>query len=393
MKTQLVVIQSTSLCNIDCRYCYLPHRSINKRISMETLSKIFQLFFSSPFVSDKVTIVWHAGEPLLLPVSFYEEAFQIIQRWNTSGVHVKNSFQTNAMMITQEWCDFFQKHDVQVGVSMDGPKHIHDANRVDRGGKGTFDRVLRGVTRLRENGIPFSVIAVITKDGLAYPDEIWQFFSNLRPVHLGFNVEEAEGANKRSSLRTEEDIQRYQAFFRRILELASQSQYPIGVREIEALMDHIYYGSSDIHSQTNVPMCILNFDCDGNISTFSPELLAMTHPTYGNFLFGNVFDMETLEEVLTNQQFKIVNTEIQEGVAKCRQTCDYFLLCGGGCPSNKVFENGTFNSTETMACRLRIKAATNATIGYLEQKSMRDETYLRYIRQRGSLMRGVVLLE
>lgn len=119
----------------------------------------------------------------------------------------------------------------------------------------------------------------------------------------------------------------------------------------------------------------------------------MTHSAYGNFLFGNVFDMETLEEVLAHQQFMSVNAEIQEGVAKCRQSCDYFLLCGGGCPSNKVFENGTFNSTETMACRLRIKAATNATLEYLEQKGRREQIYLQYARQRDSLMREITPLD
>ena len=131
MRTQLVVIQPTSLCNINCRYCYLPYRSVNKHISMGTLSQIFKRLFSSPFVADKLTIVWHAGEPLLLPPSFYEEAFHLTQQYNTQGVCVTHSFQTNGTRITQQWCDFFKKHNVQLGVSIDGPKSIHDANRVD----------------------------------------------------------------------------------------------------------------------------------------------------------------------------------------------------------------------------------------------------------------------
>src|ERR1700751_3369497 len=99
MKTQLVVIQPTSLCNINCRYCYLPDRSVNKRISMETLSQIFKRLFSSPFVSDDLTIVWHAGEPLLLSPSFYDKAFQLMQQWNTQGVSITHSFQTNGTRI------------------------------------------------------------------------------------------------------------------------------------------------------------------------------------------------------------------------------------------------------------------------------------------------------
>jgi uncharacterized protein len=365
MKTQLVVIQPTPFCNINCRYCYLPHRSVTKRISPETLSRIFKLLFSSPFVSDDITIVWHAGEPLVLPISFYTQAFGLIRNWNIREVHVKNSFQTNATLITQDWCDFFKQYRVQVGISLDGPKYIHDASRVDRAGKGTFDRVLRGISLLQENAIPFSVIAVITKASVSYPDELWKFFMDLHPKRLGFNAEEIEGIHKQSSLQTDEDIHRYQCFFKRILELSNTSRSVISVREVESLLGHLQHDSLDTRSQTNTPLSILSFDCYGNISTFSPELLTMTHPSYKSFIFGNVFE-GTLEDVLTNPNFVSVNVEIQEGVSRCQQSCNYFLFCGGGCPSNKVSEHGTFASTETIACRLKIKATADALMEHLE---------------------------
>ncbi len=367
MKTQLVVIQPTSLCNINCRYCYLPDRSVNKHISMETLSQIFKRLFSSPFVSDEVTIVWHAGEPLMLPPSFYAEAFDIMQQWNTQGVCVTHSFQTNGTRITQQWCDFFKKHHMQIGVSIDGPKSIHDANRVDWAGKGTFDRVLRGLTLLRENQQPFSIIAVVTRDSVYQADDLWQFFKELDPTRLGLNPEEADGANKQSSLQTDEDMHAYGKFFARILELAAQEQSPLLIRESESLMISIKLGSLLSRSQTSVPMTIISFDSEGNISTFSPELLTMTHVAYSDFLFGNVFE-DNLEDILKKPKFLAVNQQIQQGVLKCLQSCPYFMFCGGGNPSNKLFENGTFNSTETRACQLRVKATTDAMIEHLEQK-------------------------
>jgi uncharacterized protein len=365
MKTQLVVIQPTSLCNINCRYCYLPYRSVNKRMSMETLSQISKRLFSSPFVSDKLTIVWHAGEPLILPPSFYEEAFQILQQWNTKGVHVTHSFQTNGTLITQQWCDFFKKHAIQIGVSIDGPKYIHDANRVDWAGKGTFDRVLHGLTLLRENQQPFSIIAVVTRDSVDQADNFWRFFKEIGPTHLGLNPEEADGANKQSSLETNEDIHAYQRFFARILELTAQE--PLLIRESASLMTSIKVGSLLSRTQTNVPMTIISFDSEGNISTFCPELLTITHATYGNFIFGNVFQ-DTLEDILKKPKFIAVNQEIQQGVLKCLKSCPYFMFCGGGHPSNKLSENGTFNSTETRACQLRVKAATDAMVGHLEKQ-------------------------
>lgn len=303
----------------------------------------------------------------MLPLSFYEEAFYIVQQWNTQGVRVTQSFQTNGTCITQKWCDFFKQHNVHIGVSVDGPKAIHDANRVDWAGKGTFDRVLRGLTLLRANQLPFSIIAVVTRDSIYQADDLWHFFKEIAPTRLGLNPEEADGLNTESSLQTDEDIDAYRRFYARILELAAQEQEPLLIRETESLMTSVKVGSLLSRAQANVPMTIINFDSEGNISTFSPELLTMTHTTYNDFLFGNVFD-DSLEDILKKPKFLAVNRQIQRGVLKCLQTCPYFMFCGGGNPSNKLSENGTFDSTETRACRLRIKAATDAMVGHLEQK-------------------------
>jgi uncharacterized protein len=366
MKTDTVIIQSTPFCNLNCTYCYLPHRSVKKRISREVLSRIFQCVFSSRFVCDKITILWHAGEPLALPISFYREAFELQEQWNKGAVRIINSFQTNATLITQEWCDFVKAHDIKVGVSLDGPEQLHNAHRIDRTGKGSFQRAMHGVALLQKNAIPYAVIAVITKDSVSHPDSLWRFFTELSPVRLGFNPEEIEGINTHSSLQTEEDVEEYKAFFKRILELSTQTQNPVLVREVEALIDHIASSSPLVHSQTNVPMRLISFDWEGNISTFSPELLNMTTPRYGNFVFGNVFE-NTLEDVLTNQKFIETDAQIQQGVAMCQETCEYFMFCGGGSPSNKLFENGTFCSTETLACRMHIKASADAILEHLEE--------------------------
>jgi uncharacterized protein len=141
-KTRLIIIQATPFCNVNCRYCYLPHRSSTKRIDDRTLKRTFEFLFAEPRLSDPVSIVWHAGEPLVPPISFYENAFRIAERCNTQGVRIVHSFQTNGTLINQDWCDFIKRHDVKIGVSLDGPQHIHDTQRIDRAGRGTFDRTM-----------------------------------------------------------------------------------------------------------------------------------------------------------------------------------------------------------------------------------------------------------
>jgi uncharacterized protein len=121
------------------------------------------------------------------------------------------------------------------------------------------------------------------------------------------------------------------------------------------------------HTDTNTPGVILSFDHEGNISTFSPELLSFSHHIYGKFTYGNIFDCE-LEDIYANAKFININALIQSGISKCQESCEYFSVCGGGAPSNKLHENGTFDSTETNACRLRIKAPTDVLLEYLEEK-------------------------
>ncbi|HEY3992951.1 MAG TPA: cyclophane-forming radical SAM/SPASM peptide maturase GrrM/OscB [Ktedonobacteraceae bacterium] len=368
MRTQLVMIQATAFCNIDCKYCYLPNRAAVRRIKLETLERIFQCLFTSPFIADEILFLWHAGEPLVLPVSFYEQAFALQERWNENKVRISNAFQTNATLITQKWCQFFQEHGVHVGVSLDGPQAIHDARRVDRAGRGTFERAMRGVGLLEANHIAYTAISVITSASVQQPEAFWRFFSTLHPVSVGLNPEEVEGVNESSSLCTEEDVTDYKQFVAKMLELNEQHpgvHHPI--REIDKLLGLLESAAPAIQAQTNVPMAIINFDCDGNFSTFSPELLSMTHPRFGDFLFGNVWQ-NALEDIFHNPKFQQIYGEIQEGIKQCQETCPYFAVCGGGSPSNKLHENGTFNSTETMACRLQIQAPTDAVLEHLEAK-------------------------
>src|SRR5207248_2905774 len=102
--------------------------------------------------------------------------------------------QTNATLITEDWCDFFSRHTLRVGVSLDGPKEIHDKYRRDRRGRGTFEKTLRGIQMLQKNGIPIYVIAVLHKESLQSPDQLFHFFEELRVSEVCFNIEEIESA-------------------------------------------------------------------------------------------------------------------------------------------------------------------------------------------------------
>lgn len=137
------------------------------------------------------------------------------------------------------------------------------------------------------------------------------------------------------------------------------------VREFQALRQLIY---SDRLHQSNtqcVPFAILSVAADGNFSTFSPELLSASHANYGRFVFGNI-NQQPFISMMDSPHFRRVYSEIKAGVKQCRKTCEHFVLCRGGAPSNKVFENGTFDSTETAYCRLAKKALIDVCLSKIE---------------------------
>lgn len=366
----LVVIQPTSYCNLDCDYCYLPDRHLKNQLSLELIDPIFKQIFTSPFATENFTICWHAGEPLAAPIPFYREAFELIQqaseKYNQRQVCFDISFQTNAILINQDWCDLFKEYPVHVGVSIDGPAFIHDAHRKTRTGLGSHGAAMRGVEYLQKNDICCSVIAVLTENSLDYPDEIFNFFKDSGLTDVGFNMEETEGIHAKSSLDKVDNLKRYRAFIQRFWELTAASEGEFQVREFESICNLIYTEDRLKNTDMNKPFVIVSIDSQGNFTTFDPELLSVKTERYGDFVFGNVLT-DSFESVCYTEKFKRIYQDIQGGVNLCRQTCDYFGLCGGGAGSNKYWENGTFNCAETLACRYRIKEISDVVIDAFER--------------------------
>lgn len=365
----LVVIQPTSFCNLDCDYCYLPDRQLKKQLSLNLIEPIFKAIFTSPFLAQDFTVCWHAGEPLAVPVSFYESALATIEetscKFNTKSCQFNHSVQTNGTLINQAWCDLFAKHSLHVGISLDGPDFIHDAHRKTRKGLGSHASTMRGISFLQKNNIYFNIIAVLTEDSLDYPEEIFNFFWDNGITDVGFNMEEKEGVHPHSSLDKVGIEERYRAFMERFWELVAQTNGAFKVREFETICGVIYEDVRLESTEMNKPFGIVSIDHEGNFSTFDPELLAVKTERYGDFILGNVLH-DTFESVCHTEKFQRIYQDMAAGVAKCRESCQYFGVCGGGAGSNKYWENGTFRSADTKACKYRIKVIADIVLDKLE---------------------------
>jgi uncharacterized protein len=367
-RIELLVIQPTPFCNIDCRYCYLPHRNSKAVVAPATLSNLFVQLFESGWVRDYLSVVWHAGEPMVLPIGFYRDAFRMIERMKPADLPVMHSFQTNGTLIDDAWCAFFVEERVNVGVSIDGPKRLHDCNRLTRGGRGTFDKTIAGIRHLRRHEVPFHVISVLSVASMASPREMFDFYVEEGIERVCFNVEESEGDHVSRSFADTEIETAYYRFLSEFWRLSAAVPGKITfIREIEhAIRQVIRPADAPFCNQLVEPFAIISMDWAGNISTFSPELLGLKNPAYEDFLLGNI-NQDALADLLYRPNLTRMLADIQAGVQMCREHCEYFSVCGGGEPVNKLAENGSFASSETTYCRLTKMRATDLVLDALER--------------------------
>lgn len=365
----LVVVQANSLCNLDCSYCYLPERQRRHIFDLQLLPLLLERILESPFCGPQITLVWHAGEPLTLPCSYYDEATAIIRRCleerGMGGVVVEQHIQTNGTLINDHWCDCFRRNRIVVGVSVDGPEDIHDSHRRFRNGRGSHALTMAGIACLRRHGIPFHAIAVITAAAMQQPQAIYRFFRDHGVEAVGFNVEEQEGVHTSSSMQGREREEQYRQFLQTFWQLSEADGHPLLLREFQQVLDLIQRDQRLNQNELNRPYSILSVDWQGNFSTFDPELLSVSADRYGSFNLGNIREI-SLEAAARSERFQKLWGDLRSGMERCRQSCDYYGLCGGGMGSNKFWEHGTLDCSETSACRFRTQIPVQVLLDRFE---------------------------
>jgi uncharacterized protein len=364
----LLILQPTPFCNLACDYCYLTTTSNPARMSLEVLSGIVRAVPRLAKLPPRLTLVWHAGEPLVVPVDWYRSAFDVCAVLGDGDTRIDHSIQTNGTLISDAWCDLIRAHDLHIGVSLDGPRRLHDRHRVTRKGEGSFDRTMAGIRRLQDNHIPFHVICVLTREALADPDALYEFFTASGIDNVAFNIEEAEGGHGQSSLQVPDVVADHMAFMRRFRARVIGDGHRMRVREFDQALSAVTCRQpKGPRNQQAEAGGILTFDWQGNVSAFSPELIGQSAPEYGDFVFGNPVLRPDLS-VWDSIGFRRAHRDIRAGVDACRTSCGYFEFCGGGAPANKLSELGRLDGTETLYCRLTKQNLIDLMVDELEQE-------------------------
>jgi uncharacterized protein len=361
-KVDLLIVQPTKFCNIDCSYCYLPHRDSKKKMELSTIGAICDALVSSDILGDRLEVCWHLGEPLTAGPAFYRDVFAEFKRKLDVHCAVSHAVQTNGVLLTEEWCELFLKWGVKVGISLDGPEEMHDVRRMTRRGEGTFHAVVKGLRLLQAHELDHYVIAVLGTGALQNPHKFLSFFSELGVTKLCFNIEETEGIHSSALLGQSDLPDAVELFFCEAWEFVDQNR-SIWIRELDHMARAILASSSGPIGNTLVePLAIVTIDCDGNWHSFCPELSARG----SQYSFGNV-TTESCINWQQNQLLQLTSTEIGKGVDRCKSECSYFPVCGGGSPSNKFFETGSFDVSATRSCKSFIQPLARASVRRLLQ--------------------------
>ena len=146
-----------AVCNLDCAYCYYLSKerlypSGHFRMAEDLLEEFTRQYIEAQRVPE-VTFAWQGGEPTLMGLDFFQRAVELQQQHHKPGIKILNALQTNGIQLDDDWCRFFREHHFLIGLSLDGPREFHDAYRLDKGGRPSFDRVMAGLTPLKKHDV------------------------------------------------------------------------------------------------------------------------------------------------------------------------------------------------------------------------------------------------
>jgi uncharacterized protein len=352
-------------------------------MSLGLIERIFSEIFASRFLGDKLSVSWHAGEPLTLPIPYYEQAIESIHnirsRLKREDVQLGFHIQTNGTLIDGNWCAFFRRYYTvfDIGVSCDGPRELHDKHRLNWAGRPSFDQTSRGMDALASYGIKYHLIAVVTPESLSHPEEFVDFFYSRRDQISGFHFNFLSEVNSgNSTLRYDErETELHYNFTRRVLKkLREKGGAPFKVRNFAQFYARIFAPENlrrgNSGRQTSFPFRTLNVDVEGNVTTFHAGLyIDVLKDVYGDglgFGIGNIRD-QTIEEIASSEKFGRIIDDFAASQAACERECDYAALCSGGYEIAKMKRFGTFEASETPECRLHVKTFADALLDDLDE--------------------------
>jgi uncharacterized protein len=356
-----MVKPSGALCNLDCPYCFYLHKTDllghkqNSRLSEDLLEEHIRQYIEAN-TGEEVVFSWQGGEPTTMGVSFFEKIVQLQRRYARPGQRIENDLQTNGLLLDDKWLDFLKANNFMVGLSIDGPKELHDKYRYTKAGKPTHDKVLAVAHALRDRAIPFAALCVVNRDVAKQPIEVYRFladkvgtwriqftpcvetraFENAAPALIAEKEQPMLGSSAArpgtpDSIVTDwsVDPDDYGAFLCAVWdEWRAKDFGRIHVNIFETAVAQ----SLGMPAQTCVSSSVcgkaLALEHDGSV--FSCD-----HFVYPEYRIGNINETHLGDLAFSQKQVKFGLDKFESLPGYCRK-CEFLNLCNGECPKNRL---------------------------------------------------------
>ncbi len=321
-----------AICNLDCDYCfYLSKERLYPgsrfRMAEATLEAYVRQLLEA-HQAGEVTVAWQGGEPMLMGLDFFRRSLEYQNRYRRPDQVVRNTIQTNGVLIDHEWAEFFRDAAFLVGVSIDGPRALHDAYRRDKRGRGTFDEVVRGIEVLRAHAVEFNALVTLHRANADHPLEVYRFLRDelkARYLQLIPIVERAErgGAGPRAIT-----AQQYGAFLTAVFE--EWVRRDVGTVYVDMF-------DTALGNWLGRPggCCVFSPTCGLALALeHNGDLYSCDHFVEPPHLLGNIAEAPMIDLVASAQQRTFGRDKLETLPDYCRR-CDVRFACHGGCPKDR----------------------------------------------------------
>ena len=340
-----------SRCNLNCSYCYYLDKELlgdrdSKIMSDATLERLIKEYIGANDVPT-VSFCWHGGEPLIAGLNFFRRVVEL-QRKYAAGKRIENSVQTNGTLIDNEWSLFFADNGFLVGISVDGPEHIHDANRRNTGGGASFDRVMRGVESLRRNSTEFNTLTAVSRTSEGRGAEIYRFCKSIGSRFMQFlpvveHVRDVEGYSRPVIAHPGEEGSRPaewsisgEGYGRLLIDIFDQWVVTDVGRYFVQIFDATLAGRCSVRPG----ICTMCETCgDSLVVERNGDVYSCDHFVYPEFRLGNVADDDLRGLYRGRRHFDFSISKRENLPVECRR-CDYLTLCRGECPKHRFTGSG-----------------------------------------------------
>ena len=352
----LLAKPSGSTCNIDCTYCFFLSKEAlypndRSRMSAATLEAYIRQLLESHRVPE-VTVAWQGGEPTLMKLEFFQHAVALVEKYRQPGQAVKHTFQTNGLLLDDAWCTFFKQHDFLVGLSVDGPRELHDTYRLDRRGKGTFDLVMKGWRALRRHDVEFNILCTVNAANQHHGRTVYRFFRDelgakwvqFIPIIERATEQTIAIANKGWSEVPGEKRVLYTQTGNLVTDRTVGSEqygtFLIDVFEewVRRDVGQVYVQLFDVTLEAFFGrhlLCIHAPTCGyGPALEHNGDLYSCDHFVEPKHLLGNIHKTHMLTLVASSEQRQFGQGKRDSLTQQC-QTCKVRNWCNGGCPKDR----------------------------------------------------------